>query len=84
MQVESIPDINTSDGLPRVKICSVVVHQSGENLPCPKCMNQGSVYAYSQNSTIFNTYDSIQWSVGSVVNYNLRQQFDFPNANQMK
>ena len=85
LQIDSIPDINTIDGLPQVKICSVIVHASGENLPCPKCMNQGNVNAYSQNNTLFGTYDSIQWSVSQLTNYGLRtESIDLPKVNQMK
>ena len=85
VQAEVVPDINTSDGLPKIKICSIVVHSSGENVGCPKCMNQGKVVAYSQNSSLFTTYDSIQWSVASVLNYGLRtKSIDLPYVNQMK
>jgi hypothetical protein len=85
LQVDVIPDISTLDGLPQIKACSVVIYQSGENLGCPKCMNQGTTNPYSQNSSIFTTYDSLQWSVGSVLNYGLRTKSSYlPTVNQMK
>ena len=65
-------------------MCSVAVISSGENLPCPKCMNSGGVLsAYSQNSTYSTIYDSFNWQIGSIINYGLRNETDNKYVNQM-
>ncbi|CAF0786583.1 unnamed protein product [Brachionus calyciflorus] len=83
LEVEAIPNLDTIDGKPRAKICSVVITSSGENLPCPKCMNTGSLEAYSQNSSLYDTYDGILWSLAAVPNYNLRTTADNLDVNKM-
>lgn len=82
-EVEAIPNQETPDGLPKAKICSVVVTSSGENTPCPKCMNTGILSASSQNSSLYSTYDGIIWSLGAVQNYNLRTTSDKLDVNKM-
>lgn len=84
IQVNAKPTDKTNDGLPRVKLCSVVVTSSGENLPCPKCMNTGSLQSYSQNNeSVLNGYDSFKWSLPQVRNFNFRTTADNPNVNKM-
>ena len=65
-------------------MCSVAVISSGENVPCPKCMNTGGVVSpYSQNSTLSTVYDSFSWQIPSIVNFGLRSITDNTTVNQM-
>lgn len=83
LQVEVIPTQNTADGSPRVKLCSVVVNYNGENVPCGKCLNNGVLRPYAQNTTVSNVYDSFSYYVNNVRNYNLRTTTEDPNANNL-
>lgn len=82
IQVDAIPNQDTVDGFPRVKLCSAVVSWSGQNLPCPKCMNSGIISAYAQNDTFNSTYDSFTW-YSSVRTYDIVSTNDDPDANTM-
>ncbi|RNA15674.1 hypothetical protein BpHYR1_008571 [Brachionus plicatilis] len=83
MEVESVPVHDTVDGLPRAKICSAVVTSSGENMPCPKCMNKAKLNSFSLNSSLYSTHDGMTWSLGSVLNFNLRTTNDNPEVNKI-
>ncbi len=78
MTVEVKPNQNT----PRVKMCTVVVTSSGENLPCPKCMNTGQLNNYAQSNT-YDIQDSFKWTIDHVKNYNIRLIAESENANKM-
>ena len=65
-------------------MCSAVITSSGENLPCPKCMNNDGISTgYAQNET-YKVYDSFIWTIGSVLNYGLRTESDNASVNTMK
>jgi hypothetical protein len=81
IQVDTIPTQGTPDNSPRVKTCSVVVNNNGENIPCPKCLNSGVLSPFAQNSTVSNIYDSFSYYLGGVTNYNLRTTADNPQVN---
>lgn len=83
LQIDAIPTQNTTDLSPRVKVCSVVVASSGENLPCPKCMNTGVLKPYAQNTSFTKLYDSFSWYVGSVRKLSMRTTLDNPNVDTM-
>jgi hypothetical protein len=79
--------VNVIPSLPgRVKICSAIVYASGENLPCPKCLNeQKTISYYKSNESESNVYDSMLWSVNNIHNKNLRSELDDnPNVNLME
>lgn len=83
LQVDVIPTQGTTDGSPRVKVCSAVVNYNGENVPCGKCINGGVLQPYAQNSTVSNIYDSFTYYVDNVMNFNLRTVADDPNVNNL-
>lgn len=83
LQVDVIPTQNSSDGAPRVKMCSAVVNYNGENIPCGKCLNSGVLQPYAQNSSVSSVYDSFSYYVNNVRNYNLRTTSDDPNVNNL-
>lgn len=82
-QVDVIPTQGTTDGSPRVKVCSVVSTYTGENVPCPKCVNSGVLEPYPQNTSVANTFDSFTYYINNVMNYNLRTVADDPNVNNL-
>ena len=72
LEVESVAVDDALDGLPRAKVCSAVVISSGENMPCPKCMNSAKFNSFPLNSSLYSTHTGMRWSHESVSNYNLR------------
>lgn len=83
MQVRAYPKSIPSNGLPQIKLCSVVVSSTGENLPCPKCLNSGSLDIYALYSAAANITDSFVWSLPVIANFAFRNTSDYPNVNQM-
>jgi hypothetical protein len=82
LQVQALPVQNTTDGKPRVKLCSAVVTYSGENLPCPKCMDTAQVYSYAQLSN-YSIPDAFIWTIDSLANLGLRATSESASANTM-
>ena len=84
LQVIAKPTVIPSNGLPRVKLCSAVIMSTGENLPCPKCMNMASLRTYAEtnagNSTI---NDAFEWTIPAIMNFGFRNTSESPNANKM-
>ena len=75
LTVQVIPEY-PSVTFSQIKICSVVPIASGENIPCPNCLNQG-----------ISTYSATDytWTLSSLMNLAVRNQpTDLANANQMK
>ena len=84
MQIEATTRLDTPDGSARAKMCSVAFLSSGQNLPCPKCMNTGGTMSfYAQNATYSTTADSFIWQIGSVKNYRLTTLNVGDNINEM-
>ena len=60
------------DFMPRIKLCSVLVIDSGEYVPCPNCLNYlTKLEPYSQN-TASNVADAFVWSLDSLKMYKIR------------
>lgn len=83
LQVDVIPTQNSSDLMPRVKLCSAVVTYSGENIPCGKCINSGVLKPYAQDTTASTVHDSFSYYVKKVKNFGLRSTSDDPNVNNV-
>lgn len=82
-EIESVAVDDAIDGMPRAKVCSAVVTSSGENMPCPKCMNNAKFNSFPLNSSIYSTHTGIIWSHQSVRNFNLRTIDDQPDVNKI-
>lgn len=70
--------------MPRVKLCSVLVFDSGEYVPCPKCLNAlTKLVPYSQN-TDSNVTDAFAWSLDSLKMYKVQTQTEHPDVNSIR
>ena len=72
----------SSDGLPRMKVCTVKVYSSGENLPCENCLQRDKIISYVDNSSAV-AYDKLTWSINNIKNSNLRSSFENATANRL-
>jgi hypothetical protein len=72
------------DNMPRLKLCSVLFFDSGEYVPCPKCLNYlAKLEPYSQNSAS-NVTDAFVWSLDSLKMYKVRASFEDLEVNSIR
>lgn len=74
---------NTVYGMQLIKIFSLKPLYSGENLPCPQCVNTiSSQIKYSKN-TIKIANDRLTWNISNLKNSNLRSLEENSTVNRI-